>query len=280
MGNPQIAEALFSAHAARATGWLTCSSGGRESRLGFRDGQLVQVDLRFGFQAAAQALVQAGRIELFQLDALWARGEAGAVEAETLEELGVTLQDAEAARALASVKQVLQLADSARFEAGQVDGEGLLSSARVVRAAWETLPIPNGEASWFRLRAPDALDGWDVTAEEREWLQDSSELRSAEGVVPQLRALLEVLAKGGAVEWIPAEEIRRREAEEQARCEAEEQARREAEEQARREAEAQARREAEAQARREAEEQARREAEAQARREAEAQARREAEEQA
>ncbi|MEW5738628.1 MAG: molecular chaperone DnaJ, partial [Myxococcota bacterium] len=237
MGNPQIAEALFNAHAARATGWLTCTAGGRESRLGFRDGQLVQVDLSFGFQAPAQALVQAGRIELFQLDALWARGEAGAVETETLEELGVSVQDMEAARALASVKQVLQLADSARFEAGRVDGDGLVSSAQVVRAAWETLPIPPGEAPYFRLRSPDALDGWDVTAEEREWLEASKELRSAEGLSPQRRALLEVLAKGGVLEWIPAEELRRREAEERARREAEEQAQREAEEQARREAE-------------------------------------------
>ncbi|MEW6434700.1 MAG: molecular chaperone DnaJ, partial [Myxococcota bacterium] len=251
MGNLQIAEALFTAHAQRATGWLTCTARGRESRLGFRDGHLVALDLRFGFQAPVQALVQAGKLGLGQLDALWARGEAGSVDPETLEELGVSVADAERARALACVKQVLQQAEAARFEAGEVTGADLVSGARVVRVAWEALGVPGGEAPYFRLAAKDALDGWEVSAEEREWLEASATLRSAEGLSPERRALLEVLAKGGALEWIPAEEFRRREEEERLRREAEERARREEEERLRREAEERARREEEERLRRE-----------------------------
>src|SRR5438874_5194928 len=94
------AEALYRAIKDKATGWVTLSAQGRESQLLFEQGNLVGANVTFGHQSLAQALLQDRKIHAAQLDAMWARGEGGRVDAESLVELG-------ADPAKASVTQVL-----------------------------------------------------------------------------------------------------------------------------------------------------------------------------
>ncbi|TQF08427.1 hypothetical protein FJV41_49985, partial [Myxococcus llanfairpwllgwyngyllgogerychwyrndrobwllllantysiliogogogochensis] len=134
----QAAEALYSAHKSRATGWLTLSAGGRESRLMLREGDLVGTRLGFGYQSPAQALLQSGLLSAEALDALWARGGAGAADEELLEEHGLERDAVVEQQVLAHVRRLSELAERAAFEPGSVEAEfEPISGVRVVRAALE-----------------------------------------------------------------------------------------------------------------------------------------------
>ena len=287
MGNAQVAEALYRAYLERATGWLTCTSQGRETKIPFRDGSVVSSALGtgFGWQGKVPALVQQGRLGLEQLDALWARGEASAADDDTLDELGVLPAEADAARVLASIRETVRAAEGVRFEPGEVGAGELVSGAKVVREAWSLLAAAAGEPAYYRASSLEEASRWEPSDEDRAWLARFEDWRQPEGATVQQLALLEVLTRSGVLDSIPAEEMRRREEAERSRLEEEarqraEQARLEAEERARLEEEErqkaeQARLEAEERARLEEEERQKAE---QARLEAEERARLEEEE--
>ncbi|MCA2976935.1 MAG: hypothetical protein INH37_01485, partial [Myxococcaceae bacterium] len=48
MPTQQVADAIFDAYARKATGRLTCSFEGKEARLWFKEGELVDVEGQFG----------------------------------------------------------------------------------------------------------------------------------------------------------------------------------------------------------------------------------------
>src|SRR5205823_1860099 len=104
------AEALYRAIKDKATGWITLSAQGRESQLLFEAGDLVGANIAFGYQSVAQSLLQDGAIRAAQLDAMWARGEGGRVDAESLVELGADPAGASVAQVLASVRSASALA--------------------------------------------------------------------------------------------------------------------------------------------------------------------------
>src|SRR5512147_1489179 len=89
MVHTSLTEALISAHAAAATGWVVVQADGRRARLAVERGRVVSTELGFGHRTLAQALLAAGRIAPEALDALWARDEGGEVEVESLRELGI-----------------------------------------------------------------------------------------------------------------------------------------------------------------------------------------------
>ena len=68
-----VAEALFNAHKERASGWMTLTFWGRESKLLLKEGDLVGAQMGFGHQSVLQGLLQSKKLTLSQLDALWAR---------------------------------------------------------------------------------------------------------------------------------------------------------------------------------------------------------------
>src|SRR5438105_3882498 len=110
------AEALYRAIKDKATGWVTLTAQGRESQLLFDQGDLVGANIAFGHQSLAQSLLQDGKIQAAQLDALWARGEGGRVDGESLSELGADSGAASALQVLASVRGASMLASEAKFE--------------------------------------------------------------------------------------------------------------------------------------------------------------------
>ncbi|MGV3621464.1 MAG: molecular chaperone DnaJ, partial [Archangium sp.] len=241
MGNPQVAEALFRAWVDRQTGWLTCTSQGRETKIPLREGSVVGTSLGagFGWQGTVPALLQNGRLGLSQLDALWARGEAAAHDSDTLDELGIVPADAESARVLASIRETVRAADAVRFEAGDVGSGDLVSGARVVREAWSAISSVSDEPAFFRAQDLNGLAQWEPSRDDENWLQDYLEWKQPESANPAQLALLALLTKTGAFESVPAVEMRRRVEEERLERERLEQERIEAErlEQERREAE-------------------------------------------
>ncbi|MBI3182569.1 MAG: DUF4388 domain-containing protein, partial [Myxococcales bacterium] len=72
-----LAEVLYRAHKEKATGYVRVQHGERRAILAMKDGDVVGVEVGFGYQSVAQALLQAERIDPGQFDALWARGEGG-----------------------------------------------------------------------------------------------------------------------------------------------------------------------------------------------------------
>ena len=194
MGNPQVVEALYRAYLDRATGWLTCTAHGRETRIPFREGSVVGTSLGsgFGWQGTVPALVQRKRLGLSQLDALWARGEASAGDSDTLDELGVDPAEAESARVLASIRETVRHAEAVRFEQGDVGSGDLVSGARVVREAWATLTSAASEPAWFRIADLQAAARWEPSDEDRRWLEEFSEWKQPRGANVHQLALLEV----------------------------------------------------------------------------------------
>lgn len=144
-----LAESLHRACAARSTGWVRCEAGGLVSRLGLDGGDVVALELAFGYQTPLQALLQARRVSLRQVDALWARGEARALDDETLAELGVAAMDVERAQAEAAVRRIGHLVERVSFEGGSPPAppSGLrLDGARALRAAREASGMPEADA--------------------------------------------------------------------------------------------------------------------------------------
>src|SRR5689334_14517964 len=116
MAGPSIAQALLDAHQRKASGWMTVKTFGRDSKLLLKDGDLVGAQMGFGHQSVLQGLLQSKRINLSQLDALWARGEAGQTDGETLEELGTSAEEARVQQALANVRRLTEIGESVSFD--------------------------------------------------------------------------------------------------------------------------------------------------------------------
>ena len=104
-----VAEALLEAHKQRASGWMTLTFWGRESKLLLKEGDVVGAQMGFGHQSALQGLLQSKKLTLSQLDALWARGDAGKADAETLEEVGASPTESAAQQVLAQVRRAEEL---------------------------------------------------------------------------------------------------------------------------------------------------------------------------
>ncbi|MFP2963101.1 molecular chaperone DnaJ, partial [Myxococcus sp. 1LA] len=224
----QAAEALYSAHKSRATGRLTLSSGGRESRLWLREGDLVRTQLGFGYQSPAQALLQSGMLGAEALDALWARGGAGAPDEETLEEFGLVPDVVAEQQVLAHVRRLSALAERAAFEPETVEAEAFrpIAGVRVVRAALEGPGQGAAVARVFRCEDVEACGPWLADDSERAFLETLAEFREPESLTPAQEALLLVLEREG---WIQALSVEDWEERERIRQEEEEARRREEE---------------------------------------------------
>lgn len=208
----EVAEALYRAHKERATGYVRLQEAGRESSLALKDGELLGMELDFGFQSLAQSLLQGGWLDPGQLDALWARGEGGRLEAETLAELGITLSQATALHRLANLRRLAGLAQAVRFEPVAVAaGEPLLARASLIRAAFGA--VEGTEPRLFRCPNPAACQEWLGSQEELELLSGWRDFASTEGASRDLLALLWVLEREGKVEVLEESEWRRREEE-------------------------------------------------------------------
>ncbi|MDP1919873.1 MAG: molecular chaperone DnaJ, partial [Myxococcales bacterium] len=211
MPNTQVAEALFDAHALKATGAVTCSHRGRETRLFYSQGDLVDVDGQFGIAAPLQGLLRDKRLALSQFDALWARGEVGQTDPETFEELGLTEADERSARLLASVRNVVATADGARFEEMPVEGAAQVPGAAVARLAFEVASTSH-EAPWVRVKDLSRAAAF-LSDDERALVSGWTNFVSGASMPAAQRPLLEVLLRSGALDSVPAEEWRRREEE-------------------------------------------------------------------
>src|SRR4051812_41778275 len=104
MVNTPLAAALLAAHKERATGWLTLSAHGRTTKLALREGRVVDAEWGLGHHGVGAALLARGRIDAATLDVLWARGEAGKPDQETLLELGLLPSEAAKAQVLEGVR--------------------------------------------------------------------------------------------------------------------------------------------------------------------------------
>ena len=211
MAGPSIAQALLDAHQRKASGWLTVQTGGRQSRLLLKKGELVGAQMGFGHQSILQGLLQSRRIDLAQLDALWARGEAGRPDGEILEELGTSVEQARVEQALANVRRLTELGEAVRFEPSEVEGSSLVSGVQLVRAAYEAIFADGRDAPYFRCLDVEGSQDWALTAQEREFVHGFVEFRSAAGLEKERRVLLELLAQLGMFDSISAEEWNRRE---------------------------------------------------------------------
>src|SRR3954462_13577332 len=91
----QVAEALYRAFQQKESGRLTLVAGARRAELRLSEGNLVEAKVAFGHQSMAQSLLLAEKLKPSQLDALWARGEGGVLEPESLDEIGAVAEEAE-----------------------------------------------------------------------------------------------------------------------------------------------------------------------------------------
>ncbi len=111
---------MIAAYRERATGSLTLQAGRARSRIFWRNGEVVGAELGWGYRSLGQALLQAGRMPLPQLDALWAAGELERPDPELLTRLEIR-EEPEALlqlQWLARLSAVVASAQSARFEEG------------------------------------------------------------------------------------------------------------------------------------------------------------------
>ncbi|HZA15212.1 MAG TPA: hypothetical protein VE618_11970, partial [Myxococcaceae bacterium] len=207
MSSTQVAQALLHAYRDRFTGFVHVVSGDRTSRLGFREGDLVDAELRFGHQTAAQALLQWGRLDVLALDALWARGAGAAPDGALLEDLGLAADAVEPVRALACVRQLSAAGETAEFEAGDVEPRFHLPGARAVRAAFEG--ADDGEYAQRLYRCVDsvACAVWCESDEELELVSQLAWVETPPELDPSRRALLRVLALQGSIEQRDAAEL-------------------------------------------------------------------------
>jgi len=230
-----VAEAVFQAHQARATGELRMRAGGRVSVLAFQGGDLVAADVTFGFQGMAQALLGGRRIDLSTLDALWARGDAGKLGEEDLHELGTSTSTAHEMHLLSNVRSVARQANDASFKEAEVKPAfDPLPGARVVRAAFEA-GGPELDDAVYRCADVGACEDWLQEDGDRELLSGLGSFQRPTGLTPAQAALIRLLARVGKVERLDGDEWRRREEERLAeeariRAEAEAEARRKEEE--------------------------------------------------
>ncbi|MFZ5470323.1 MAG: tetratricopeptide repeat protein [Myxococcota bacterium] len=209
-----LVETLYVAHKEKATGWMTVTALGRESQIVLKDGDVVGANVTLGFQGAAQALFQAGKVSAQQLDALWARGEAGRIRLDNLEELGASVEEAVTAQVLASVRRLFGLAENARFEARAVDSiSASVAGVRVVRAAIEAGMPEATTQELFRCPDVAACETWLLSADERAFLETFGELNPASHATREQMALLRLLQREGLVEALSEETWKQRQAE-------------------------------------------------------------------
>ncbi len=228
------ARALFQAHKNRFTGTLRVSSGGRTSRFFLKEGDLVDLDVAFGYQTPAQALLSRGRVATRQLDALWARGSGAVPDEDLVDETALEPEDVEATWLLVTLRRVCALGDQVEVEPGEVAAQFHLAGARAVRVAFEPDSVAGDEV--FRCVSPDGCAEWILGENERAFLDALNEFRAPEALDPERLSLLRVLELEGKVEALSENEWKRREVErlaEEARLKAEEEARLRAEEEQR-----------------------------------------------
>ncbi|MBL8952406.1 MAG: molecular chaperone DnaJ, partial [Myxococcaceae bacterium] len=223
-----VAEALLNAHKQRASGWLTLTFSGRESKLLLKEGDLVGAQMGFGHQSALQGLLQSKRLTLGQLDALWARGDAGKADAETLEEVGASAAETSTQAVLAQVRRLATLAAQVKFEAGDVSsGDATVSGVEVVRAAFESVAAEDAPAKVYRCVDLRACGEWLLNPDERALLEGLGELKPPGKIPLSHRVLLELLEREGKVEsmveadWRARLDAEERQRAEEARLEAE-----------------------------------------------------------
>ena len=202
MSSMSVAQALLHAYRDRFTGFVRICWGGRTSSLALRGGDLVGVDVRFGSQSWAQALLQSGRIAPGALDELWARGALAAVvpDHKVLAEVGVPRDDAESARVLANVRQMSSAGARVELEPKEVEPRFHLPGTRAVRAAFEALdqgPLGQG---LYRCVDAAACAEWCESDDELELVSQLAWLETPPALDPPRRALLRVLALEGSIE--------------------------------------------------------------------------------
>ncbi|MBX5482275.1 MAG: molecular chaperone DnaJ, partial [Myxococcaceae bacterium] len=206
-----VARALFDIHKEKVTGVLKVTAGGRISTLHFQRGDLVGADVRFGHQTATQALLQAGRLDLKTLDALWARGSGATPDEDALEEAELDPGTVDAARLLATVKQIAEAGETVELAEEEIDPRGRVRGVDAVRAAFEVGAGP--EDVLLRCAEPEQCEEW-IADETDRALLESLRLFSVPDLLDARKwALLKVLELDGKVEAISAEEWRRREEE-------------------------------------------------------------------
>jgi curved DNA-binding protein CbpA len=201
---PPAADALFRAARDHATGWLTLSAAGAEARLYLQTGDVVGARLGFGYQTVAQALLGAGLVDLPTLDALWARGEAGAASEALLAASGLDASRVTELQTLASVRRLVTLSSEASFMPALVDvALPRLPGARVVRSAFELLgPLPVDAI--VCCRDVEACAGWLLREDERAFLLRFETFRPVGDLHPEQAALLRLLQHDGRVEILDA----------------------------------------------------------------------------
>jgi len=202
---PPATEALFRAARDQATGWLTLSAHGAESRLYLQAGDVVGARLGFGYQTLAQALFASGILDAGALDVLWSRGALAPGSAELLEASGGDPGRASELQMLASVRRLATLTAEASFMPALVDVVmPRVAGARVVRAAFEALgPLPPDAIVCCR-DAP-ACAGWLLREEEGAFLLEFRGFRPAGELLLQEAALLRLLQHDGLVEILDTE---------------------------------------------------------------------------
>jgi curved DNA-binding protein CbpA len=200
MSSTPVAQALLHAYRDRFTGFVHVVSGGRTSWLGFREGDLVDAQVRVGHQTAAQALLQSGRLNVLALDALWARGAGAAPDGELRAELGLAADAVEPARALACVRQLSAVGETAELEPQDVEPRFHLPGARAVRAAFEAAGEGEYEQTLYRCVDAVACAEWCESDEELELVSQLTWLDTLPVLDPARRALLRVLALQGSIE--------------------------------------------------------------------------------
>src|SRR4051812_32566136 len=199
---------------------MTLTFRGRESKLLLKAGDLVGAQMGFGHQTLLQGLLQSKRLSLNQLDALWARGDAGKADAETLEDVGASQAEHGSQHVLAQVRRLATLAAQVRFEEGEVSAsDPAVSGVEAVRAAFESVAAQEGAARVFRCLDAAACRAWLVNPDERTLVEGLTELKNPGKLSLEKRVLLELLEREGLIESLPeAEWLAKLEAEERARA--------------------------------------------------------------
>jgi hypothetical protein len=133
MALPRLAEALQSAHAEQATGWLRVSVSGRIAELTLSGGDIVGAYFGAGFQSALQARISSGELSLEKADALWASGEALRLDDELNEEGRPKWRELQL---LAGVRLLAERAERVEFTPGPTEALfAPISAERAARAA-------------------------------------------------------------------------------------------------------------------------------------------------
>jgi curved DNA-binding protein CbpA len=198
---PQLAEALYEAYRQRSSGRLTVVAQGRKSELLFVRGNLVGAEIRSGHRTLPQSLMLAGLIDAARIDSLWGDGQdlRGVVE-----EIGLQWTQACEIQTLSQMECLSAQATSVRFEAGEVtSASSPIAGERAVRAAWLYDGHPREGGLMFRCADPARCERWLLSDAERSFIRGFGSFKQPNGASPKQLALLELLAREGAMETAP-----------------------------------------------------------------------------